>query len=74
MNVEPEDPIPDNLFYYAVAVDNSYKVSVTSDTISYPDYVCPTCEGAIGTDNFAVSNSMSPQSHCLPAFPIAVKL
>ena len=56
MNVDPEDPIPDNLFYYAVAVDNSYKVSVTSDTISYPAYVCPTCEGAIGPDNFAVSN------------------
>ncbi|MBS1552590.1 MAG: T9SS type A sorting domain-containing protein [Bacteroidetes bacterium] len=71
MNVEPEDPIPDNLFYYAVAVDNSYKVSVTSDTISYPAYVCPTCEGAIGPDNFAVSNegNIVPKEYSLSNYP-----
>ncbi|MBK6773220.1 MAG: T9SS type A sorting domain-containing protein [Ignavibacteria bacterium] len=71
MNVDPEDPIPDNLFYYAVAVDNSYKVSVTSDTISYPAYVCPTCEGAIGPDNFAVSNvgNILPKEYSLSNYP-----
>ena len=71
MNVEPADPIPDNLFYYAVAVDNSYKVSVTSDTISYPAYVCPTCEGAIGPDNFAVSNERNilPKEYSLSNYP-----
>ena len=71
MEVDPEDPIPDNLFYYAVAVDNSYKVSVTSDTISYPAYVCPTCEGAIGPDNFAVSNETteSPKEYSLSNYP-----
>ncbi len=71
MEVDPEDPIPDNLFYYAVAVDNSYKVSVTSDTISYPAYVCPTCEGAIGPDNFAVSNERNivPKEYSVSNYP-----
>ena len=71
MEVDPEDPIPDNLFYYAVAVDNSYKVSVTSDTISYPAYVCPTFEGAIGPDNFAVSNvgNILPKEYSVSNYP-----
>jgi len=68
---EPEEPPPDNLFYYAVAVDNSYKVSLTSDTISYIGYVCPTCFGEIGPDNFIISNEKNilPKEYSLGNYP-----
>jgi hypothetical protein len=55
-------PPPNNLFYYVVAIDNSRKVSLTtSDTIGYPAYVCPTCLGEIGPDNFIVSSEQKTQ-------------
>jgi len=70
IETEPIDPPPDNLFYYAVAVDNSYKESITSDTISYIAYVCPTCFGEIGPDNFAShENHQLPKEYSLSNYP-----
>lgn len=48
-------PAP-NLFYYVVAEDNSYKLSINSDTIKFTDIICPTCptepyEGGGDSDN-----------------------
>lgn len=71
VNVEPEDPPEDNLFYYAVAVDSSYKVSITSDTISYIGYVCPTCQGEIGPDNIAIEQQIHerPGNYSIGNYP-----
>ncbi|MFZ1320205.1 MAG: T9SS type A sorting domain-containing protein [Ignavibacteria bacterium] len=71
VNTDPVDPPPDNLFYYAVAVDNSNKVSITSDTISYVGYVCPFCQGEIGPDNIIVSNVNNdlPKEYSLSNYP-----
>ena len=46
---------PDNLFYYVKAQDNSYQVSISSDTIGYPTTVCPGCAWEAG-DNFTFNN------------------
>ncbi len=68
---EPVEPPEANLFYYAVAVDNSYKISITSDTIEYVAFVpfCPTCP--VGPDNFAASNETteSPKEYSLSNYP-----
>ncbi|MFZ1320157.1 MAG: T9SS type A sorting domain-containing protein [Ignavibacteria bacterium] len=71
VNTDPVDPPPDNLFYYAVAVDNSNKVSITSDTISYVGYVCPFCQGEIGPDNIIASNENNdlPKEYSLSNYP-----
>ena len=37
------EPAYFNLYYYVKAEDNSYKVSVNSDTVKYLDVICPTC-------------------------------
>ncbi|MBK8554211.1 MAG: T9SS type A sorting domain-containing protein [Ignavibacteria bacterium] len=70
INVEPENPPPDNLFYYAVAVDNSYKVSATSDTISYIGYVCPTCWGEAGPRAaLGITENEIPKSYSVTNYP-----
>jgi len=70
-NLDPSDPPPDNLFYYAVAVDNSYKVSITSDTIGYPAYVCPECGGEIGPRGVLAGNEISstPLNYSISNYP-----
>jgi hypothetical protein len=35
--------LPSNLFYYVKAEDNSFQVSVNSDTIDFPSFICLTC-------------------------------
>jgi len=69
---EPVDPPELNLFYYAVAVDNSYKVSITSDTIGYVAFApfCPECP--VGPDNFQVSTEeekLMPKQYFLSNYP-----
>jgi FG-GAP-like repeat/Secretion system C-terminal sorting domain len=36
-------PPANNLFYYVNTIDNSFKASISSDTIGYPDVICPNC-------------------------------
>ncbi len=61
---------PDNLFYYVVAVDNSNKVSLTSDTIGYPAYVCPFCQGEIGPRPFfGITENENPKSYSITNYP-----
>jgi len=69
---EPVDPPEPNLFYYAVAVDNSYKVSITSDTIGYVAFApfCPECP--TGPGNFQVSTeeeNLMPKQYSLSNYP-----
>lgn len=71
---EPVDPPEINLNYYVVAVDNSYKVSINSDTIGYVAFApdCPSCPG--GPDNFQVSNEEiqgngNPKEYSLSNYP-----
>ncbi|MEZ4689767.1 MAG: T9SS type A sorting domain-containing protein [Ignavibacteria bacterium] len=56
-----DPPPPDNLFYYVKAQDNSYQVSISSDTIGYPTIVCPGCAWEAG-DNFTVTNIPSNET------------
>ncbi|MBK8982995.1 MAG: T9SS type A sorting domain-containing protein [Ignavibacteria bacterium] len=70
-NYDPSDPPPDNLFYYVVAVDNSNKVSLPSDTIAYPAYVCPLCVGEIGPRGVLANeeNTELPLNYSINNYP-----
>ena len=62
---------PDNLFYYVKAQDNSYQVSINSDTIGYPTIVCPGCgwevEGRTPATN--ISDSEIPKNYKITNYP-----
>ena len=52
-------------------MDNSYKVSITSDTIGYPAYVCPECGGEIGPRGVLAGNEISstPLNYSISNYP-----
>lgn len=45
LSIEKETD-PENLFYYVNVIDNSFKSSISSDTIPYNDAECPGCTGS----------------------------
>lgn len=57
---------PPNLFYFVIAVDNSYKLSIPSDTISYRDFECPNCSEG---ESMVLNNNSEPENYSIKNYP-----
>ena len=71
LNTGGGEPSSTNCFYYAKAQDNSYQVSINSDTIDYLSIVCPGCgyevEGRTPVTN--ISDSEIPKNYKITNYP-----